>query len=170
MLTANKIYEQYIKEVGTPFHIWLATEKELYSQKKGIAIEQLKDNTDFLTYLNRRYIAGGKGLWKRVLEKEVNKSEKVVKEEFNTVGQSDNVLNNPKVEPSKEATKAIDEKQSISDKVKQNIEKEQTNISKFMQKKALGMPMPITIGLGLITTTAIVFTVGQIIKRSRKKA
>lgn len=165
-MTANKIYEMYVKEVGTPFHIWLATEKELYSQKKGIAIEQLKDNTDFVAYLNRRYNAGGKNLWKKVLEKEVNKSEKTAINEFNTVGQSDNVLN----EPSKEATKATDEKQPISDKVKQNIEKEQSNISKFMQKKALGMPMPITIGLGLITTTAIVFTVGQIIKRSRKKA
>ena len=128
MLTANKIYEEYVKGVGTPFHIWLATEKELYSQKKGIAVEELKNNADFITHLNKRYVAGGKSLWQRVLGKQVNKEEKPtqpVNEQFNTTGQSDNVLNNPKVEPASEGARVSEEKQTASDIVKKNIEKEQ---------------------------------------------
>lgn len=148
--SANKIYREKVEHTGTPFHIWLNAEKELYAKKKGLNADDNKNLFD--VYLASRYRAGGKDLWSRNINKVMNidgstenVSEPVEQQEtYNNA----RTINPPK--PSDNAT--------ITEPV-----------LPFLQRRAWGMPMPLTIGLTLLTVTAVIWGTVKMTKLIKNK-
>ena len=70
MLTANQIYKAHVEQYGTPFHIWLNSEKQEFNKRNRINADDKKKKFD--NFLNSRYSHAPKGFWKKKLELNVN--------------------------------------------------------------------------------------------------
>ena len=146
-LSASKIYRDYVEHTGTPYNIWLTAEKQLYSDKKGLNSDENVKSFNF--YLNSRYRAGGKDLWERNFVKNIYNSPDV-KEDDNSA-----IYNNTIIEREPEKGK--------------RAKTETEPVLPFWKRSKFGMPMPVTVGLTLVTITTASVAIVQTIKYIKKK-
>lgn len=167
--SANKIYNEKVKHTGTPFHVWLTAEKQLYRDKKGINADgtetddeatRAKAKNDFDFYLQSRYRAGGKDLWPRTINRFMNTDAASSKTISQEVFQTENIQSQIPIKEKPDTT----EKPVATNNPEPKLP--------FLKRKGIGgMSMPVTLGLGTAFVTSLVIggiTIYRFSKKNKK--
>ena len=152
-MSVNQIHKKYVTHTGTPFHIWLNAEKKNYMERKGLTMEDIKNNPEaFDKFVNLRYRAGGENLWQNYVSKIMNEPDQNIEANLQDVKVNDVQATKNKPEAEKTTETVID------------------NASlPFYKRRYLNMPFPVAAGLATILTTSIILAGVATYKHFKKK-